>query len=619
MAEQTSVPFESGTSNPKPMPPVDLIPGYELLAWLGSGGMGDVYRARQLSLDRIVAIKIQRTHPASLFADLEPMGSLAARGSTVTDSDRLMREARLMAEVRHPNIVTVFDRGSVSGHAYTVMELVEGRNLRAVLPYRKPVELALVRGVMSELVSALEHLHKAGIVHRDLKPENVLLDGEGHVRLTDFGIALAIDRDGTWPHTDRILGTPDYMSPEQRIGFDVDARTDQYSLAVLAYEMLTGRVPVGAFRPPSQENPRLDPAIDRVLARALEAEPEDRYPSVTVFGKAFDLALPERRHRHRRIVVATFGSLVLALGVGIAWVGLTRGQPQAMVLPHEVQPPHVPPATVKAPQVIAPDPVPGKATEPTQGATDDALIAELSAEIGRNPKEVTHYYRRAQRYQALQQFVPMLDDLNEAARLAPNNAAIFLLRANARSSLNDPAGAIADASKSLELDPNQPLVYVARGGLQSELNHHDLALADFERAIQLAPNEAVSYVYRASTRTKMGDHRGAFDDLRRALELKPEDPEIHAKAATFLLDLPAGGLRNDALALQLASQARDLSGGRSWLALATLGRAYTANGSWDLALQEYRRALAIAPVSQRPLLEKLIFELQRKTTGETKP
>ncbi|WP_422929572.1 protein kinase domain-containing protein [Singulisphaera sp. PoT] len=617
MTEHASVPLEARPGQPRETPPVGLIPGYELIAWIGSGGMGDVYKARQLSLHRVVAIKIQRPLPPSPLDELEPIGRSEAPTPSALDTDRLAREARLMAEVRHANIVTIFDRGFISGQSYTIMEFIEGTNLRSILPHRRPVGVELVRRVIAELVAALEHLHRAGIVHRDLKPENVLLDGDGRAHLTDFGIAVAIDRIGTLTQTTQILGTPDYMAPEQRIGFEVDARADQYSLAVIVYEMLTGLVPVGSYRSVAKLNPRLDPAIDRPLARALESDPEDRFPTISAFGEALVRVLSEvKPRRHRRLVVAS-GMVTLIFAVAWLVLGLLSGRGR-LERGGGIASKRQGPSTSEPSKGPTPGVPVEKAFEAFDKTTVESMLADLSRAIGREPAEAHLYYRRAQCQQALGAFEKMRDDLDTAVRLAPSVAEFVLLRAVAHASLNEPEKGIADYSRAIELDPNQPRYYLQRAWLHSQVGHHGQALADVDRAIQLAPEDSQAYVFRATFRNKVGRYQDAYDDYVQAFNLKPNDPDLHMQASAFLLDLPEGQPRNDALALKLATRAKELTQGRSWLALATLGRAHAANRSWDLGLQEYRRAYEIAPASQRAQLQRLIQDLEQKAAAETK-
>ncbi|ADO72209.1 Serine/threonine protein kinase [Stigmatella aurantiaca DW4/3-1] len=245
-----------------PESPVEL-PGFELLRVIGRGGMGEVWLARQQSLKRTVAVKIL---PPRLAKDAE----------FVT---RFEKEATALAALSHPNIIQIFDRGVAGEHYYFVMEYVEGRSLREEMGLsRLPLQQSL--RIIRQVASAIEYAHDQGIIHRDLKPENILLDARGHVKVADFGLA-GIRRPGSEHHltaTSVAMGTLNYMAPEQRRDAkNVDRRADLFSLGVMFYELLTGEVPVGRFRLPSERVPEVDPRVDSVVERLLENEPEARY------------------------------------------------------------------------------------------------------------------------------------------------------------------------------------------------------------------------------------------------------------------------------------------------------------------------------------------------------
>lgn len=200
---------------------------YEIESLLGQGGMGSVYRARDKTLDRLVAIKV-------IGGDVTTNAQL--RG-------RFLLEARTVAKMRHPNLVAVYSAGDVDGLLYFVMELVPGESLRALLDREGTVEKHRAEHILYELAMALDYAHANGIVHRDVKPENILLDREtGRAMLTDFGVARALEGDGGITGTGMILGSPRYMSPEQASGEStLDGRSDLYSLALVGYEMYTGK------------------------------------------------------------------------------------------------------------------------------------------------------------------------------------------------------------------------------------------------------------------------------------------------------------------------------------------------------------------------------------------
>ena len=239
------------------------LPQFEILELLGRGGMGVVYKARQLQLDRIVALKI-----------LPPVDALSADFVA-----RFTREARALAKLNHANIVNVHDFGETGGLYYIVMEYVDGANLRQLLEARK-LTPAEALAIVPKICDALEYAHEEGLVHRDIKPENLLIDKKGRVKIADFGLAKLLRReplDMTLTLSGMALGTLRYMAPEQMDKPEtVDHRADLYSLGVVIYEMLTGEVPVGRYELPSQKA-GVDVRLDKIVLHALEREPAQRY------------------------------------------------------------------------------------------------------------------------------------------------------------------------------------------------------------------------------------------------------------------------------------------------------------------------------------------------------
>lgn len=241
------------------------FPQLEILECIGRGGMGIVYKARQLHLDRLVALKI-------LLPGLQDDPGFA---------ERFTREARTLAKLTHPNLVAVHDFGESGGLYYLLMEYVDGVNLRqAMRASRFTPEQAL--SLIPDLCSALQFAHDHGVLHRDIKPENILLDTRGRVKIADFGIARLVGDEAqeiTLTMTGAALGSTAYIAPEQiENPDDVDHRADIYSLGVVFYEMLTGGLPLGRFPAPSEKSGS-DPRLDEVVFRALEKERERRYQS----------------------------------------------------------------------------------------------------------------------------------------------------------------------------------------------------------------------------------------------------------------------------------------------------------------------------------------------------
>jgi len=250
-----------------------LFPQLEVLGFIGQGGMGAVYRARQKELDRVVALKIL------------PPGI----GKDPAFADRFTREAKALAKLNHPGIVTLYDFAKADGLYFFLMEFVDGVNLRQLLTAgRLSAREALA--IVPQICDALQYAHDQGIVHRDIKPENILLDRQGRVKVADFGLAKlvgtegepsaaagAVDGSAVLTEAGKVMGTPQYMAPEQREHpADVDHRADIYSLGVVFYQMLTGELPGKPIELPSRKV-QVDVRLDEVVLHALEKEPELRY------------------------------------------------------------------------------------------------------------------------------------------------------------------------------------------------------------------------------------------------------------------------------------------------------------------------------------------------------
>ena len=276
-ATGTVVPDEDAAGSLPPLSIEELAPHFpplELIECLGRGGMGVVYKARQKTLNRLVALKL-------LAPERVRDGQFA---------QRFEREAQALAALNHPNIVTIHDFGQAGGFYFLLMEFVDGVNLRqAMKAGRLTPEQALA--IVPPVCEALQYAHEHGIVHRDIKPENLMLDKTGRVKIADFGIAkmVATNSEGTSssaaPNSGATIlaGTPAYMAPEQRDHQSTDHRADIYSLGVVLYELLTGELPSRNLLPPSKKV-SIDVRLDEVVLRALETSPELRWQTAAEMG-----------------------------------------------------------------------------------------------------------------------------------------------------------------------------------------------------------------------------------------------------------------------------------------------------------------------------------------------
>lgn len=338
-----------------------LGPGYELQERIGAGGFAEVFRARDLRLKRDLAVKVLRPD-LGLSPDL---------------LQRFRREAETIAALRNTHIVPVFDVGEAEGLAYIIMPMIAGESLRSVLDREGAMAPAEVRRILREAALGLAAAHDAGVIHRDVKPENIMLEGrEKRVLLMDFGISKAVGAAGdsdpgqTLTTTGIIIGTPQYMSPEQACGDkSIDARSDQYSLAVVGYRMLAGGLPfegdstravlyqqlVAEAPPITTKVPGVPAGLANAIQRAMAKEPAERFQDMAEFaamleaeGAPVRVVAAHRSAVRRNQVIATVAVLTAAVAV---WAG---SRPKAPVPPPPPPTAAIPPAAVPPPPAIVP-------------------------------------------------------------------------------------------------------------------------------------------------------------------------------------------------------------------------------------------------------------------------
>lgn len=362
----------------------DILGGqFQILQKIGSGGMGSVYKAAQPAMNRMVAVKI--LHP-----------KLANRKDLVS---RFRREARAMSHLTHPNTVKVLLYGELDdGSLYIVMEYLEGKNLNQSVRKEGPMAAERAVPIMIQVCGALQEAHSQGIVHRDLKPENIFLSTNGGLRdfpkVLDFGLAKVTERElrpGSVMLTQEgmVFGTPEFMSPEQAQGKTLDARSDIYSLAVILYEMLTGKLPFDArtpmeyiqhhiTKPPLHLDQRVPgktfaPGLGDALARALEKRPEDRYPTAAHFAEALKPFAPGGGKG--------FSGIFPKDNEAITKAGKTHDEAKAIPTPKPVSP--KPPEPDRTPASSSRT-APGQ-TDPRSGRTNGADAPVSSAKLAPPP------------------------------------------------------------------------------------------------------------------------------------------------------------------------------------------------------------------------------------------
>jgi serine/threonine protein kinase/tetratricopeptide (TPR) repeat protein len=560
---------------------LNLQPGttvgpYEIVAPIGSGGMGEVYRARDKRLDREVAIKI-----------LSP--DLASRSDHLR---RFEQEARAASALNHPNIVTIYDVGLEGELAYIAMELIQGQDLRA-MSAKAPVTLNQAVRIISKVADGLAAAHDRGIVHRDLKPENIIIatggyvSSSGHVKILDFGLAKLVrplnPNDTTLPHTTpgAVFGTVGYMSPEQASGRDTDFRTDHFSLGVILFELLAGHRPfseptaaetmAAIIRDPvppiSQVNPSVPPELERVVTRLLSKEPHDRY------GSTIDLArdlreirdmltltsgsrptlppLPSRRRRSLWTAVAVIAGLGL-LGAG-SWYAL-RGRASAQ-------------------QVTAAHPM-SAASQAALATAKERLLHVKDERSVDGVIDTLHAVLKDER-----------DSAAVNATLARALMSKYML--SHQHSYLEEASVYAD--RAVRLDPGLADAYSALGMSQRLSGRYNEAAASFVKSNQLDPKSADSLAGLAQTYAAMGRAADADTTFERAALLAPDSSNIAMVYGFFCFTRG----RYDKAA-ELFRHVTEIAPDNA-RAYMNLGAAEQALGRYDAAAAAMERSIALAP------------------------
>jgi serine/threonine protein kinase/tetratricopeptide (TPR) repeat protein len=546
-----------------PLSSGDSLDHYVIEALLGEGGMGAVYRAFDTRLERRVALKILR--PAS---DARPGASTAA-GPTSDGSSKLLREARAAAALDHPNATAIFDVGEVDGVAYIAMELVDGRSLRAYVGDKSiPVDRR-IRWLV-DIGNALTAAHERGLVHRDVKPENVIVRNDGVVKVLDFGIARRVNlpdiapgpnADGLYPtltESGLVLGTPHYMAPEQLRGEPVDGRADQFSWGVVAFELLTGKLPwsertsgVGLVSeilskdpPPMQSDGlELPAAAEATIRKALSKSARDRFTTIDDAVAALEPYGAASSSRQRRIDSTEPPPPILAGSNPTS--GSLPGP--AMVSAHRKTLAERPPrrrlrvafgaaivAAVAAgylvtrPTTMTPAPM-ASDTPSASGATVHTAITDLPPPHAANGEAAAAYLAGVQGIRDAS-FSAATTNFERARTLDPALASAHLKLAWLYESQGDEAAAHVAARRAIELSSSlderdrallsaiEPLVVA----VPSDVATAERKLTDVSTA---SPQDAELAFVLARVRQKMGDRDGARAALDRAIA---DDPSFAA-------------------------------------------------------------------------------------------
>jgi serine/threonine protein kinase len=513
-------------------------PDFELVSRIGVGGMGSVYEAVDPRTTETVAVK---------FLDTQP-------GANDEREQRFRREIEILKHLNHPHIVRVLNTGtSEEDVPYFVMEFVGGGTLRERMKFQA-VHAEEVLRVVRQISSALDYLHGNGVIHRDLKPENVLVLDDGTIKLTDFGISsITADAPSQLTTTGQVLGTFEYMSPEQRHRLPVDHRADIYSLGILTYELLTGRRPAGRFRSASEWNPRLPQEVDAVLNCALSEEREDRYASCREFAahliKAFRF-----KSIVRRACIICLGAAVLLLcailpiisdwATSVAKPPVANGPPNKKV--HENQ---TPAYFLKL------------ADKAGQKGDWGSVIECCTQAINLDSQNSDALLYRAHAYHALGSKPEALADLNKVYELDSTNVDVNALMGKILNELGDNKGATDHLLKALEHYPKDVGLRVSLAECLYKEKQYIPALKQLNTAIKandpLLPGEA--YYYRALVRAKAGDWTNAREDLRTWVAKHPDNHLAISSLGKFMLDATeASGVRDFKTGLDLCQRAYEM-------------------------------------------------------------
>jgi len=512
---------------------------------LGVGGMATVWKAYHPALDRYVAIKV--LHPS--FKE-DPQFT-----------ERFQREARIVAKLTHPHIVPVYDFSEHEGMSYLVMRYIDGRTLKAVLR-EGPLSPEQVMGILEPACQALAYAHDQGVLHRDIKPSNFIITPEGEVFLTDFGLARIAESTDSTLSRDTLIGTPQYISPEQVRGERLDARTDVYSLGVVLFEMLTGRVPYDADTPyavihdhvfaplpmPRDFNPGLSEPVERVVLKALAKSRDDRYQNVREMISALEAA---QRAEGLGTKVEEAPVPVEAGGVAVtdeALAPLEEGEGGDEFSPQTVEPESVDRtpakpswwsrrlvAVVAVLAVLIGLCLCGSVTlAALRRSGEDRVWREPQSSVIAMPEDASAHVELARRYLQQGNVEQAIAEYEVALRLDPQLVEAYVDLGNLYLREGNPELALESYQKALDIDPSQIKAHLGMGDAYLLLGQYDVAAYHYQIVIEHDPDVAGPHGKLGVCLVLSGDLEQGRTECELALRLDAQAPEGHFCRGLYL-------------------------------------------------------------------------------------
>ncbi len=580
---------------------------YQITEIAGKGGMAIVYKAYQASLQRYVALKVLPEYMAQ-------------------DEQFVMRfrqEALAAAALRHPNIMVIYDVGKEGYFYYIATEFLEGKTLSQVISQQRgPLHLPRIVNFINQVASALDFAHQRGVVHRDIKPSNVLIASDDHATLMDFGIAKALMSGGQMTRTGTMVGTPEYMSPEQAEARQVDHRSDIYSLGIVLYEMLTGRVPFVADAPtaillahtvqppipPTRLNPSIPPAVEAVVLRALAKRPDERFNSAGEMAQALaqaTLGVPGSEQLEATAIVRPSATPPPGYAPATPLPAYTAQptprpaqtpspQIQRPVMPPVVQRPLPPPPVVKR----------GKRTSPALIVAIIGVLVILGAAacVGiwyffLQPPSVEKLLEQAEQYTAEGQYDKAITTYTQILEKEPENPQVSMGLGKVYEAQGDWQQATTWYEKWTLQAPQDANAFLALGKIQFNQGNYPSAVATYEQAEAQGANSTEMDTHLGLANYELAQYNKAVERLQKVIDQNQQDFTLQRALGLSLyhLDQPAQ-------ALDYLNKAATLGADRAESDLIdvyyALGSCYFGKQDYDQAISFYEKAQKLDPQSK---------------------